>query len=141
MNTPVYFISDIHLKLSVDDSEKKRRAKLYRLFDKIIETGGSCFSLGRGQTPNPESGRRTRIAPTPFRRSKLQTRPKAKPSESSAKWHWRSVLGIRTRPSRRDPRGRPERCPRIPPRKSSSLPLPELSRSATFAAANRESRK
>ena len=46
MNTPVYFISDIHLKLSIDNSEKKRRAKLYRLFDKIIETGGSCFFVG-----------------------------------------------------------------------------------------------
>lgn len=46
MNTPVYFISDIHLKLSLDDDEKKRRNKLYRLFDKILETGGTCFFVG-----------------------------------------------------------------------------------------------
>ena len=29
MNTPVYFISDIHLKLTLDEGEKKRRGKLY----------------------------------------------------------------------------------------------------------------
>ena len=46
MKTPVYFISDIHLKLSLDNNEKKRRNKLYRLFDQIIETGGSCFFMG-----------------------------------------------------------------------------------------------
>ena len=46
MKTPVYFISDIHLKLSIDNNEKKRRNKLYRLFDQIIETGGSCFFMG-----------------------------------------------------------------------------------------------
>ena len=46
MKTPVYFISDIHLKLSLDDDEKKRRNKLYRLFDKIMETGGTCFFMG-----------------------------------------------------------------------------------------------
>ena len=46
MKTPVYFISDIHLKLSIDNNEKKRRSKLYRLFDQIIETGGSCFFMG-----------------------------------------------------------------------------------------------
>ena len=46
MKTPVYFISDIHLKLSIDNNEKKRRNKLYRLFDQIMETGGSCFFMG-----------------------------------------------------------------------------------------------
>ena len=46
MKTPVYFISDIHLKLSLDNNEKKRRNKLYRLFDQIMETGGSCFFMG-----------------------------------------------------------------------------------------------
>ena len=46
MKTPVYFISDIHLKLSLDNNEKKRRNKLYRLIDQIMETGGSCFFMG-----------------------------------------------------------------------------------------------
>jgi len=46
MKTPVYFISDIHLKLNVDSFEKNRRKKLYRLLDKICETGGTCFFVG-----------------------------------------------------------------------------------------------
>jgi len=46
MKTPVYFISDIHLKLSLDNNEKRRRNKLYRLFDQIMATGGSCFFMG-----------------------------------------------------------------------------------------------
>ena len=46
MNTPIYFISDIHLKLSLDKDEVERRNKLYRLFDKILDTGGTCFFVG-----------------------------------------------------------------------------------------------
>ena len=46
MKTPVYFISDVHLKLSLDKMEVDRRDKLYRLFEKILETGGTCFFLG-----------------------------------------------------------------------------------------------
>ena len=46
MNTPIYFISDIHLKLSLDKDEKERRSKLYRLFDKILDTGGTCIFVG-----------------------------------------------------------------------------------------------
>ena len=46
MKTPVYFISDIHLKLSLDKQEEERREMLYRLFDKIMETGGTCFFVG-----------------------------------------------------------------------------------------------
>ena len=46
MNTPVYFISDIHLKLTLDEGEKKRRNKLYRLFERIADTGGTCFFMG-----------------------------------------------------------------------------------------------
>ena len=46
MNTPVYFISDIHLKLTLDEGEKKRRDKLYRLFEKIADSGGTCFFMG-----------------------------------------------------------------------------------------------
>ena len=46
MKTPVYFISDIHLKLKVDTYEKERRYKLYRLLDHILDTGGTCFFVG-----------------------------------------------------------------------------------------------
>ena len=45
MQLPVYFISDVHLKLSVDQEEKARRKKLYRLLDKICETGGTCETV------------------------------------------------------------------------------------------------
>ena len=43
MNTPVYFISDVHLRLTLNNDEEKRREKFYALLDKISETGGSCF--------------------------------------------------------------------------------------------------
>tara|TARA_Y100001968_G_scaffold331035_1_gene384520 strand:- start:813 stop:1553 length:741 start_codon:yes stop_codon:yes gene_type:complete len=46
MNTPVYFISDIHLKLSLDKNEIKRREQFYSLLDKIKQTGGTCFFVG-----------------------------------------------------------------------------------------------
>ena len=46
MKLPLYFISDIHLKLTLDQAETDRRKKLYRLFDKICETGGTCFFVG-----------------------------------------------------------------------------------------------
>ena len=46
MKTPVYFISDVHLKLNIDTNEKERRDKLYRLLDHILESGGTCFFVG-----------------------------------------------------------------------------------------------
>ena len=46
MRLPLYFISDVHLTLSIDQAEKDRRKKLYRLLDKICETGGTCFFVG-----------------------------------------------------------------------------------------------
>ena len=46
MKLPLYFISDIHLKLTIDQAENDRRKKLYRLLDKICETGGTCFFVG-----------------------------------------------------------------------------------------------
>tara|TARA_Y100000590_G_C15725053_1_gene1014923 strand:- start:2181 stop:2921 length:741 start_codon:yes stop_codon:yes gene_type:complete len=46
MNTPVYFISDVHLSLTLNEDEKERRKKFYKLLDKICETGGSCFFVG-----------------------------------------------------------------------------------------------
>ena len=46
MKTPIYFISDIHLRLSLDKKEKEKRAKLYRLFDTIKKDGGTIFFVG-----------------------------------------------------------------------------------------------
>ena len=46
MNTPVYFISDVHLRLTLNNDERKRREKFYALLDTISETGGSCFFVG-----------------------------------------------------------------------------------------------
>ena len=46
MNTPVYFISDVHLRLPLNSDEKKRREQFYALLDTISETGGSCFFVG-----------------------------------------------------------------------------------------------
>ena len=46
MNTPVYFISDVHLKLTLNNDENKRRNNLYKLLDKICQTGGTCFFVG-----------------------------------------------------------------------------------------------
>ncbi len=46
MNTPVYFISDVHLRLTLSEDEQERREKFYALLDKISETGGSCFFVG-----------------------------------------------------------------------------------------------
>jgi UDP-2,3-diacylglucosamine hydrolase len=46
MKTPLYFISDVHLKLRLSPDEKNRRKNLYRLLDHIRETGGTCFFIG-----------------------------------------------------------------------------------------------
>ena len=46
MKTPVYFISDIHLKLNTSIEEEKRCSHLYKLLDKIIDSGGTCFFVG-----------------------------------------------------------------------------------------------
>ena len=46
MKTPVYFISDIHLKTQTTPKEKKRRKSFYALLDKIRSTGGTCFFVG-----------------------------------------------------------------------------------------------
>ena len=46
MKTPLYFISDIHLKLQTSPEEKNRRESLYRLLDQVRLTGGTCFFVG-----------------------------------------------------------------------------------------------
>ncbi|MBT3502663.1 MAG: UDP-2,3-diacylglucosamine diphosphatase [Candidatus Marinimicrobia bacterium] len=46
MKTPLYFISDIHLKLRTSSEEKSRRESLFRLLDQIRKTGGTCFFVG-----------------------------------------------------------------------------------------------
>tara|TARA_Y100001970_G_scaffold293878_1_gene444182 strand:+ start:2910 stop:3650 length:741 start_codon:yes stop_codon:yes gene_type:complete len=46
MKTPLYFISDIHLKIRTSPKEITRRENLYRLLDQIRETGGTCFFVG-----------------------------------------------------------------------------------------------
>ena len=46
LKLPVYFVSDNHFKMDVDDSEKDRRSKLYHVFDQIKSTGGSLVIGG-----------------------------------------------------------------------------------------------
>lgn len=46
MKLPVYFISDNHFMLENNFSEKKRREKLFNLFNKISETGGTLIIGG-----------------------------------------------------------------------------------------------
>ena len=43
---PVYFTSDNHFSMEIDDSEKKRRSKLYKVFDHIKSTGGTLVIGG-----------------------------------------------------------------------------------------------
>jgi len=43
---PVYFISDNHFKMDLDDSEKDRREKLFYVFDKIKSTDGTLVIGG-----------------------------------------------------------------------------------------------
>ena len=46
LKLPVYFVSDNHFKMDVDDSEKDRRSKLYHVFDKLKSTEGSLVIGG-----------------------------------------------------------------------------------------------
>ena len=46
LTLPVYFISDNHFKLDIDESEKNRREKLYHVFDKIKLSGGTLIIGG-----------------------------------------------------------------------------------------------
>ena len=46
LKQPVYFISDNHFKLDIDSSEKKRRNRLYQVFEHIKSTGGTLVIGG-----------------------------------------------------------------------------------------------
>tara|TARA_Y100001970_G_C14205595_1_gene843753 strand:+ start:831 stop:1571 length:741 start_codon:yes stop_codon:yes gene_type:complete len=43
---PVYFLSDSHFKMDIDQSEINRREKLYHVFEKIKSTGGTLIIGG-----------------------------------------------------------------------------------------------
>lgn len=46
MELPLYFISDIHLRLNPDSGEHTRQSRLFRFFDHVAETGGTLFIVG-----------------------------------------------------------------------------------------------
>ncbi len=46
METPVYFISDIHLMLNLTPTEKERQERLFRFFRHVRDTGGTLFING-----------------------------------------------------------------------------------------------
>ncbi|MEC9456457.1 MAG: UDP-2,3-diacylglucosamine diphosphatase, partial [Candidatus Neomarinimicrobiota bacterium] len=46
METPLYFISDIHLMLDHSTDEQNRREGLFRLMDQVKGTGGTLFFVG-----------------------------------------------------------------------------------------------
>ena len=46
LSLPLYFISDNHFKMEIDQPEKNRRGKLYHVFEKIKTTGGTLVIGG-----------------------------------------------------------------------------------------------
>ena len=46
MKLPLYFISDCHIGMSLNNEEKKRREKLFYVFNKIKESGGTLIIGG-----------------------------------------------------------------------------------------------
>ena len=46
METPLYFISDVHLMLNTSVEEEQKRTRLISFFSHISETGGTLFILG-----------------------------------------------------------------------------------------------
>ena len=46
MKLPLYFISDTHIGMQINESEIKRRNRLYKLFDNIKLTGGTLIIGG-----------------------------------------------------------------------------------------------
>ena len=43
---PIYFVSDNHFKMNIDESEIKRRKKLFHVFEKVKETEGTLVIGG-----------------------------------------------------------------------------------------------
>ena len=46
MKLPIYFISDCHIGMKLDDNEQKRREKLFHIFNEIKKTGGTLIIGG-----------------------------------------------------------------------------------------------
>ena len=46
MKLPLYFISDCHIGMKLDDNEQKRREKLFHVFGKIKKSGGTLIIGG-----------------------------------------------------------------------------------------------
>ena len=46
MNNTAYFLSDVHLKLHVDDIEVERRKELFKLMDRIKDENATLFIVG-----------------------------------------------------------------------------------------------
>ena len=46
MKLPLYFISDCHIGMNLDNNEQKRRKKLFHIFDKIKKNGGTLILGG-----------------------------------------------------------------------------------------------
>lgn len=46
MQLPLYFISDVHLMMDVNETEKIRQEKLFRFLDFVKSSGGTLFILG-----------------------------------------------------------------------------------------------
>jgi len=46
MKLPLYFISDSHMGMEINESEIKRRNKLFQLFNQIKSSGGTLIIGG-----------------------------------------------------------------------------------------------
>ena len=46
MKLPLYFISDCHIGMALDNNEEKRREKLFHIFNKIKKSGGTLIIGG-----------------------------------------------------------------------------------------------
>ena len=46
MKIPLYFISDCHIGMALDNNEEKRREKLFHIFNKIKKSGGTLIIGG-----------------------------------------------------------------------------------------------
>ena len=46
MDLPLFFISDVHLRLATVETEKNKRENLINFIDHVAEQGGSLFIVG-----------------------------------------------------------------------------------------------